>query len=191
MSLNTIFIIGPQGSGKGTQGKLLAARLGFFSWDTGAICRETATLGTPLGRQVKDMIENGVLLPDDVLLKVVETKLADIRPEQGIIFDGVPRRLGQAEWLMQFLKGQGRASFTTLFLDVPREESVARLTERAAKEGRVDDTREKIEFRLKQYEEATVPVLDYLKTCTSFVSVKGLGSIPEVTARINGALGVA
>lgn len=190
MALNTIFFIGPQGSGKGTQGKLLSERLGFLYWDMGAICREEAAKDYPLGRKVKELIDNGYLLSDDILLQVADQRLGAVAPDRGIIFDGIPRRIGQAHWLMDYLKEQGRKDFTTVLISLPREDSIARLLARAEKEGRADDTREKIEFRLKQYEEATVPVVEFLKTCTKFVEIDGRPGIPQVTAAISASLGL-
>lgn len=222
MDLNTIFFIGPQGSGKGTQAKILAERLNFFYpapfdkdkasqsqenqtyptmtealksgkwsgvyWEMGGILREVAKEETELGRKVKEMVDNGILLPDDSLLQVVESRLSKISAQTGVIFDGIPRRLGQAKFLMNFLTQQGRKNFTTLFIDLPKEESLKRLLLRAQKEGREDDTREKIEVRLRQYYEDTLPVLDFLKTQSVFFEIDGRPSIEEVTKDINKAL---
>ncbi len=188
MDLNTIFFIGPQGSGKGTQAKLLAKRLDFYYWEMGGILRDLKNETSPLAEQVTKLINEGVLLPDEILLEVVKSKLSDIKPEQGIIFDGIPRRIGQAEFLFNFLKAQGRSEFTTLFVNLPKEESIKRIMLRAEKENRADDTPEKIEFRLKQYEKDTLPVVDYLKEHTRFMEISGLPKIEQVTEDINAAL---
>jgi adenylate kinase len=190
MNLNTIFFIGPQGSGKGTQAKILAKKLGFFHWDMGAILREVGRTATDLGKKVKNLIDTGVLLKDDDLYEVVTFKLDQIDPGQGVIFDGIPRRVGQAEFLLDFLKKQGRKDFATLFVNLPREESLARLLKRAEIEKRADDTREKIGFRLKQYEEDTLPVLDFLKTQSTFIEIDGTPKVEEVATKINAALGL-
>jgi len=131
MNLNTIFFIGPQGSGKGTQAKVLAAKLNFFYWEMGGILRRVAKEDSDLGRKVKSLVDNGVLLSDDNLYEVVDAKLAEISADKGVIFDGIPRRVGQAEHLMEFLKKQGRKDFTTLFVNLPKEESLTRLLKRA------------------------------------------------------------
>lgn len=190
MELNTIFFIGPQGSGKGTQAKILAEKLRFFHWDMGKICRETASEDTELGKTVKDLIDHGVLLQDNLILKVATAKLETIKPTQGVVFDGIPRRLGQAQFLMNFLKKQGRKNFVTLYINLPKAETFKRLRLRSEKEGRVDDTKEAIELRLKQYTEATLPVLDYLNQETSFFEIDGTPAIPEVCVKINQALGI-
>jgi adenylate kinase len=188
MNFDTIFFIGPQGSGKGTQARLLAERLGFFYWEMGGILRSVATEDTDLGHKTKNLIDNGALLPDDLLIEIIKTRLASLPQDQGLIFDGVPRRLGQAEFLLDHLKQINHTKMATIFLELPHEESLNRLLLRARTESRKDDTREAIEFRLQQYEKDTVPVLDYLRQHTEFFSIDGQPDIDEVTAAINQAL---
>jgi adenylate kinase len=188
MNLNVIFFIGPQGSGKGTQAKILAQKLNFYYWEMGGILRNMKNEDGDLAKKVTNMVNSGVLLPDELLLEVVESKLSTISPDKGVIFDGIPRRIGQAEFLLNHLKNQGRKDFVALFVNLPREESIARLLKRAEIEKRADDTREKIEFRLKQYEEDTLPVLDYLKKETNFIEIDGQPAVEEVTKAINNAL---
>lgn len=183
--LNTIFFIGPQGSGKGTQAKILAEKLGFFYWEMGGILRAVAKETSNLAAQVKQMLDNGILLPDELLFQVLESRLSQINKNQGVIFDGIPRRVGQAEFLINFLKQQGRQNFITIFIDIPKEESVNRLLLRAQKESRTDDTREVIEKRLEQYYEATLPVVDYLKQETNLIEIDGRPSVAEVTENLN------
>jgi adenylate kinase len=190
MKLNTIFFIGPQGSGKGTQAKLLAQKLGFFYWEMGGILREVAASKTALGAKVKGLIESGVLLVDEDLYEVVKMRLNQIPKDKGVIFDGIPRRLGQAQFILDFLKKQGRRDFTTLYVSLPKEESINRLINRAKLENRADDTLEKIEFRLQQYQEETVPVLEFLNKNTVFFEIDGTPAVVEVTKKINGALGI-
>jgi adenylate kinase len=188
MNLNTIFFIGPQGSGKGTQARVLAKKLNFFYWEMGAILRDVAAVDTQLGKKVKNLIDEGVLLTDANLYEVVDNRLGEIAHDVGVIFDGIPRRVAQAEHLMDFLTKQGRKDFTTLFVNLPREESISRLLKRAEIEKRADDTREKIEFRLQQYEKDTLPVLDYLKQHSQFFEIDGSPSVEEVTKEIEKSL---
>jgi adenylate kinase len=188
MNLNTIFFIGPQGSGKGTQAKFLAKRLDFFYWEMGGILREVATGESILGIRIKQLIDSGVLLEDDDLYQVVKMRLNEIPTSKGVIFDGIPRRIGQAEFLLGYLKDQGRTEFTTLYVTLPKEESLARLLKRAEIEKRADDTKEKIEFRLQQYHEETMPVVDYLKIQTNFIEIDGTPSVDVVRENINKAL---
>jgi adenylate kinase len=188
MTFDTIFFIGPQGSGKGTQARLLAEQLGFFYWEMGGILREVAKSGTELGNKVGALIDQGVLLTDDILLEVVKQKISDVPKEQGIIFDGIPRRLGQAQYLLDYLHSIGHQQYVTMFIDLPRTESLARLMKRAEVEHRKDDTEEKINFRLDQYEKDTLPVLDFLRGKSSFITIDGRPAIEEVTEAINTAL---
>ncbi|OFZ46597.1 MAG: hypothetical protein A3D92_17150 [Bacteroidetes bacterium RIFCSPHIGHO2_02_FULL_44_7] len=188
VDLNTIFFIGPQGSGKGTQARLLAEKLSFFYWEMGGILRAVAKEDSELGRKVKTQIDSGILLGDDDLLEVVKLRIGQMPKSQGVIFDGIPRRLWQAEFLMDYLKKQGRQNFTTLFIDLPKEESLARLLKRAQIEKRADDTKEKIEFRLEQYYKDTLPVVEYLKKETNFIEIDGNQPIEKVTEDINKAL---
>lgn len=184
MVIDSIFFIGPQGSGKGTQAKLLSERLGFFYWEMGGILRAMRTESTPLAKKVTETIDQGILLTDEVLLEVVKLKLSEIPSNKGVIFDGVPRRLGQAEFLLNALKDLGRKNLVTFFVDLPKEESLKRLLLRAEKEHRADDTKEKIELRLKQYQEDTVPVLDFLKNKTKFFEINGNQEVNKVTTDI-------
>lgn len=190
MNFNAIFFIGPQGSGKGTQAKLLAKRLGFFYWEMGGILREVAASGTILGLKIKQLIDSGVLLSDEDLYQVVKLRLNEIPLTKGVIFDGIPRRLGQAEFLIDYLKNSGRNNFLTLHVNLPPEESVKRLLKRAEVEKRADDTLEKINFRLKQYNEETIPVLDFLKKQGQFFDINGTPEVIEVTHSINKILGI-
>jgi adenylate kinase len=189
MDFDAVFILGPQGSGKGTQGKLLAARLGFLFWETGEILREIAREDTPLAKKVKVM-DQGVLLSDEVIIEVARMKLMALPADQGVVFDGIPRRLGQAQFLIDFLKKQKRKLPVTIFLDLPREESVKRLLLRAKSEERVDDMPAAIQKRLLDYEAAIGPTVAYLKNETKFISIDGSPSISEIEKNINAALGL-
>jgi adenylate kinase len=190
MDLDIIFFIGPQGSGKGTQARALAERLGFFYWEMGAICREITTEDSDLGRKTKELVDKGVLLSDEHLLEIAKKKLSSLPKNKGIVFDGIPRRIGQAEFLIDYLKNNGRKVFATLYLSLPKEESIARLLRRAEMEGRKDDTIEAIERRLRYYENDTVPVLGFLRAHTSFIEVDGRPPVEEVTKEMEKALGL-
>lgn len=189
MDFDVIFIAGPQGSGKGTQGRKLAEKLGFFFWDTGSVLREMMREKHPLAERIS-AINQGVLLSDDLIQEVLQQKLGSLSKDQGIIFDGVPRRIGQAQFLLPFLRTEGKSRMATLFFDLPREESIRRLLLRAEQEKRADDTLEAIEFRLRQYEEAIAPTLDYLKQETRFFNIDGRPSVEEVEKNVNATLGL-
>lgn len=185
---DAIFFIGRSGAGKGTQAKALAQRLDFFYWEMGAVLRLAAEQDTPLGREIKHAVTNGLFLGDDHIIPIIENCIKEVPAGQSIIFDGTPRRLSQAEYLVGLLHGMGRTNIITLFLDVPREDSVARLLRRAEIEHRADDTEEVITRRLDQFEVETVPVLDYLETVTKFYRLDGRPPIPEVATAINAIL---
>lgn len=187
---DAIFMIGPQGSGKGTQGKVLAERLGYFYWEMGGILREEAKKDTPFGRKVKDLIDNGKLLEDQELFRVLNTELPEVIKHKRLLFDGVPRTVPQGLHLANYLNQNGYNEFAAVHIDVPREESVKRLSERAHHEFRKDDTPEKINFRLELYEKQTKPVLKFLEGIGDLYTIDGVGTIEEITDRINAALGV-
>lgn len=188
MDLDIIFFIGPQGSGKGTQAKLLAHKLGFFYWEMSSVLREAAAAGDALGQEILKMQNEGTLVPDEITTKVIEKKFIQLRTPPGFVFDGVPRRLGQAQMLVETLKAQGHTKFLTLFIDLPREESIKRLMLRAQHEARKDDTQAGIERRFAFYEKETIPMLDYMRGQTEFLTIDGLPPIEEVTKLINTAL---
>jgi adenylate kinase len=190
MELNTIFFIGPQGSGKGTQAKLLAERLGFFYWEMSGLIRKTKEKDASFGAEVQKMIDQGILLPDSMIEKIIQLFIDDIPKETGIVFDGVPRRLGQANFILNILKSHGRKNLATIFIDIPKEESLSRLLKRAQIQHRPDDTKEKIEFRLEQYAKDTLPVLDLLKNETQFFEIDGSPSVEEVMKKIYSTLGL-
>lgn len=187
---DAIFMVGPQGSGKGTQGKVLAAKLGYFYWEMGGILREEAKKETPFGRKVKDLIDAGHLLEDNELFRVLNTELPEVIKHKRILFDGVPRTVPQGVHLIHYLQQNGYTQFGAIHIEVPKEESVKRLLERAHHEFRTDDTPEKISYRLDLYEKETKPVLRFLQGVGELFTIDGVGSIDEIEQRINAALEV-
>lgn len=185
---DAIFMVGPQGSGKGTQGKVLAEKLGFFYWEMGEILREEAKKETLFGRKVKGLIDAGHLLEDEELYRILNTELPEVIKHKRILFDGVPRRVGQGAYLIHYLSQNGFTQFASVVIDVPKAESIKRLLERAHHEFRTDDTPEKIAYRLDLYDKETKPVIKFLEGIGDLYTVDGVGSIEEVTARINQAL---
>ncbi len=106
MDYKVIFVAGPQGSGKGTQGKRLADKLGFLFWEMGGTLRAIRASGTPLAEKIASM-ERGALLSDELIIEVLNDQLPSLLPQKGIVFDGVPRRLGQGQFLIGYLKEHG------------------------------------------------------------------------------------
>lgn len=187
---DVIFFIGRSGAGKGTQAKALAERLDFFYWEMGAVLRREAEQPTQLGKEIKEAIGKGTFLGDGHILPVVESHIEEVPKDKGIIFDGTPRRLSQAHFLVGLLHGLDRKNLVTLFIDVPREDSVDRLHKRAEIEHRADDTDEVIARRLDQFDQETMPILDYLQTVTKFYRIDGRPPIPDVTKTIHEILGI-
>jgi adenylate kinase len=180
MKLDVIFMTGQQGSGKGTQSKLLADKFGFFHWEMGAIFREERDWVLKTGHTVGELIDHGILMSDEQTMEVIEAKVDLIPKTEPIIFDGVPRRLGQARELVRHLHAHGRTKLTTVFLDIDDTHTFERLAKRKEVEGRADDNPDAIARRLAQYREATLPMLEYLKQETHFVSVDGRPAILTV-----------
>lgn len=189
MDYNIIFIAGPQGSGKGTQGKRLADKVGFLFWEMGGTLRAILASPSPLAKKIS-AIDHGTLLSDELIIEVLQDQLPLIPPERGIIFDGVPRRLGQAKFLVEYWKERGMDKMATIFIDVPREECIRRLLLRAHHESRVDDTPEAIAQRFRDYDEAIKAPMDYLKTETTFITIDGTPAPDAIAANINKALGI-
>jgi adenylate kinase len=189
MELDVIFVAGPQGSGKGTQGRKLAEKLGFLFWEMGATLRAILKTDTPLAKKIT-AIDRGTLLSDELIIEVLKDQLSSIPHDRGIIFDGVPRRLGQGQFLVEYLKEQGKGRMATIFIELPREECIRRLLLRAQHESRLDDTPEGIAQRFRDYDEAMKPAMDYLKTETTFIVVDGSPAPDEIAANINKALGI-
>jgi adenylate kinase len=181
-------IVGPQGSGKGTQGVLVAEAFGVPQVATGDIFRANVAGGTELGKRVQAIIEAGDLVPDALTSELVRDRLEQADAARGFLLDGYPRNRGQVDDLDAFLAARGEALDAVIELEVPREESIARLQQRAAEQGRTDDTEEVIANRLAIYERETAPILDVYRERGIVVRIDGVGSLDEVTGRIFSAL---
>ncbi|MGN7970347.1 adenylate kinase [Microbacterium sp. 22296] len=183
-----LLIVGPQGSGKGTQGVRIAEAFGIPVVSTGDVFRANVAQGTELGQQVKAIIDGGSLVPDELTSAVVRDRLSQADAAEGFLLDGYPRNLAQVMHLDEFLEGRDESLDAVIALVVPREESLSRLTARASEQGRADDTEEAIATRLGIYERETAPILDVYGTRGVVDEVDGVGSLDEVTARIFAAL---
>ncbi|MGW9630801.1 adenylate kinase [Agromyces sp. NPDC055520] len=181
-------IVGPQGSGKGTQGVLVAEAFGVPQVATGDIFRANVAGATELGKRVQAIIEAGDLVPDELTSELVRDRLEQPDAAGGFLLDGYPRNRGQVDDLDAFLTARGEALDAVIELEVPRDESIARLRQRAGDQGRTDDTEEVIANRLAIYERETAPILDVYRERGVVVRIDGVGSLDEVTARIFAAL---
>lgn len=183
-----LLIVGPQGSGKGTQGIRVAEAFGIPAISTGDMFRAAIASGSELGQKVTEIIQAGNLVPDEVTSEVVRDRLSQADAAHGFLLDGYPRNLGQVGDLDAFLDGRGEELDAVIELVVPREESIERLTLRAAEQGRTDDTEEVIANRLAIYERETAPILDVYRERGVAVEIDGVGSLDEITDRIIAAL---
>ncbi|MFI8595435.1 adenylate kinase [Microbacterium sp. NPDC078428] len=181
-------IVGPQGSGKGTQGVLVGEAYEIPVVSTGDVFRANISEGTELGRRVQQIVEAGNLVPDELTSEIVRDRLTQPDAASGFLLDGYPRNLGQVAHLDDFLSGRGEALDAVIELDVPRRESIERLKLRAAEQGRTDDTEEVIAKRLDIYENETAPILGVYRERGIVDTIDGVGSLEEITERIFAAL---
>ena len=183
-----LLIVGPQGSGKGTQGARIAEAFAIPTVSTGDVFRANIAEGTPLGRQVQAIIEAGDLVPDELTSAVVRDRLAQPDAAAGFLLDGYPRNLSQVGDLDAFLEERGESLAAVIELSVPRDESISRLSLRAQEQGRTDDTEDVIARRLSIYESETAPILDVYRERGLVDAIDGVGTLDEITERILVAL---
>lgn len=179
-----IVLLSPPGSGKGTQSRRLVGRLKIPHLSTGDMLREAIRQKTKMDHDVADIIRNGQLVPDDLMVDLVDFRLRADDCGQGCLVDGFPRTLPQAQELDRRLAGRGRQVDLALELRVEREELIRRLLARSELEGREDDGRETIDRRMEIYRSQTSPLLDYYRRQEKLFSIDGMGSADEVFARI-------
>jgi adenylate kinase len=186
-----VLLFGPQGSGKGTQAKRIAAEHGIRHISTGDMFRAAIAKQTPLGRQVEPILASGELVPDDLTVSLIRERLGEPDAEPGFILDGFPRNLAQAEALDALLAELGRPLSAALELLVSDDVALERMQKRAAEEGRADDTPDAIARRLEIYHRETAPLSEHYRATGCLVGVDGAGTIDEVWARIQDALAEA
>lgn len=186
--MTRLLIVGPQGSGKGTQGVRIAEAFGIPVVSTGDVFRANVAAATLLGQQVKAIIEAGDLVPDALTSEIVRDRLSQADAATGFLLDGYPRNLGQVGDLDAFLTGRSQALDAVIELQVPRAESIDRLSRRAFEQGRTDDTEEVIANRLGIYERETAPILEVYRERGIVDEIDGVGSLDEITDRIVAAL---
>jgi len=184
-----ILLLGPPGAGKGTQGALLAERLGLPKFATGDLLRDAVKRGTAIGLRAKAVMESGGLVNDEIILGVVRDELAKPEAGQGVIFDGVIRTVPQAEGVTRLLTERGRKMDHVLFFDVPDQEILARIERRRTIEGRVDDDPTAVATRLKAYREQTAPVLEWFRTRGAVHLIPAMGRVDEIADRVAGLIG--
>lgn len=183
-----IILLGPPGSGKGTQAALLRDRLDIPHISTGDLLRNAVQQETELGRKAKSYMDAGDLVPDDLMLGLIEERLGQADVANGFILDGYPRNLAQAEALDEVLERIGQPVDLALSVTVDEGEIVDRLSKRAIDEGRSDDTEDVIRNRLRVYAEQTAPVAGHYAERGQLREVDGMGSIEEVNRRLLNAI---
>ena len=183
-----LLIVGPQGSGKGTQGARIGDLLGVPAVSTGDVFRAAIAAGSELGTKVKSVIDAGDLVSDDLTFEVVRDRLQRADAAGGFLLDGFPRNLAQVGLLDRYLAERDEPITAVIELGVARDVSIARLAERAREQGRADDNEEAIAKRLSIYERETAPILDVYRGRGLVDTIDGVGSLDVVTDRILGAL---
>lgn len=178
-----LVLLGPPGAGKGTQAAILSEKLGVPHISTGDLFRANIGEGTPLGLEAKSYMDAGNLVPDDVTVRMVESRLEEDDAKAGFLLDGFPRTVPQADELERILKGLGLDLDGVVQFDVSEDVVVERMLAR----GRADDTEDVIRNRMKVYQAETAPLLDYY--VDGLKTVDAVGAVDEVFARALRALG--
>lgn len=179
-----LVLLGPPGVGKGTQGQRLASDRGWSLISTGDMLRLAVAEETGLGKQVKSLIEAGLLVPDEVMIQLVKARTAKPDATHGFILDGFPRTVPQADALQGILSERGQQLDAVLCLSAPDEEIVGRL----AKRGRVDDVVNTVRKRLEVYRAQTAPLVEYYRGQGLLREVEGVGELETIHGRLIAAL---
>ena len=173
-------IFGAPGSGKGTQSERLVERYGLHHISTGELLRSHIAQGTPLGKVADGFISHGNLIPDELMLDILAEELDSHSDAAGVIFDGFPRTIPQAEALRGLLAGRGSKVHAVVGLEVPEDELMTRLVKRGAESGRSDDNPETIAKRLEVYHRQTQPLKQFYTEETTFHPINGIGSVDDI-----------
>jgi adenylate kinase len=183
-----ILLLGPQGSGKGTQAKRISAEYAIPHIATGDMLRAAIEAGTPLGRQVAPILESGQLVPDELMIDLIRERLEEPDTAPGFILDGFPRTTPQADALDAMLREIGRELTIVFALQVSDEICIERLLKRAREEGRPDDTPDAIRTRLELYHRETEPLIEHYRAQGYLVTIHADGTPNQVFAEIQAGL---
>jgi adenylate kinase len=183
-----LLIVGPPGAGKGTQAARITSEYGIPDVSTGDIFRANIKNETPLGVQVKAIIDSGDYVSDELTNALVKSRLEEDDASEGFLLDGYPRTLEQVQYLDELLAGKGQALDAVIQLVADQDEVVARLRKRALEQGRTDDTEDAIRHRQEVYARETSPLIAVYRDRGLLIEVDGLGEIDDVAARITDAL---
>ena len=184
--MKNIVIFGAPGAGKGTQSDFIVSHFGLTHVSTGDLLRKEIADQTELGKRIKSIMDEGRLVNDDIVVEMMDKAIA--ADTKGMLFDGFPRTVSQAETLDKLLAKHGRELTCMVQLEVPREELIRRLLERAKIQGRADDNEQTIANRLDEYNNKTLPVANYYAKQGKQKLIDGLGTIEDIAARIKAAI---
>lgn len=183
-----LLIVGPPGAGKGTQAQFIGERFGIPDISTGDIFRHHIKNLTPLGLQVKAIVDAGDYVPDSLTNSLVTERLTEADAQNGFLLDGYPRTLEQVHYLNGLLEDSGKPLEAVIRLVADQEEIVARLSKRAQEQGRMDDSEEAIRHRQEVYLRETEPLIEVYREQGLLIEVDGLGAVDEVAVRVRDAL---
>jgi len=184
-----LILFGPPGSGKGTQSEKLAEKYGLVHLSTGNLLREEIHNKTPLGLEAKNIMDKGQLVPDEVVIGMIDSSLEHHKGTNGFLFDGFPRTLAQAEALDKLLTLKGSGIAQVLILDVDENELIRRLVLRGKTSGRSDDADENVQRKRQEiYKKETFPVADYYQKLKKLIHIDGMGDIEQIFGRLRTAI---
>lgn len=183
-----IVIFGAPGSGKGTQSERIVEKYGINHISTGEVLRAEIKNGTELGKIAKSYIDQGQLIPDELMIDILASVLDGYKDSKGVIFDGFPRTIAQAEALKKMLAERGQEVSVMIDLEVPEDELMARLIKRGQASGRADDNEETIKKRLDVYHTQTAPLIDWYKNELKYQHINGLGTMEVIFADVCSAV---
>jgi len=183
-----LLVLGPQGAGKGTQAKRVAAEYEIPHVSTGDMFRAAIAADTPVGRRVAPILASGGLVPDEITVELIRSRLGEADARRGFVLDGFPRNLAQSEALDEMLAGIGRRLDAILYLDLADDVATARLLKRAVDENRADDTPDVIARRLEIYHSETEPIVEHYRATGKLVPLHAERTIDEVWEEIQDAL---
>lgn len=179
-----LVLFGPPGAGKGTQSEKLIQKYGFVHISTGDLFRWHTKNDTPLGKRVKEIMNSGALVPDEITIAMLKEELDKNPNAKGFLFDGFPRTVPQAEALDKFMKDNGTAIHHIIALDVTEAEVRTRIAKRRTTENRVDDEEEKLNKRITEYFTKTIHVLPFYEKQGRLKTVHGIGEVNAIFENI-------